>query len=257
MSDSKPTFTISRASPGDVPRIGEISTRAFDKDTNSQMKIMGQRPGAFAQGMVAGARSWLESPRAVLIKATDDRDGTIVGSCAWGFRGVELDPSPGAETDKDVLSGRRENGDDDSTAASAGEDQTEPPGAEKIKALEGMTSKHLFDFMGKRMPEGSKCIFIGGISVDPRYEGLGVGSQLLRWGTEQADRLGAFSWVHSSEAGWVLFSKHGYEEVDRLTFDLDEWAVGPPPADGVFAGREKWGEYTFRYGLRQPVKVSE
>lgn len=250
MSGPKPTFTISRASLSDVAWIGEISTRAFDKDTHSQMKIMGQRPGAFAQGMAMGARSWVESPRAVLIKATDDRDGTIVGSCAWGFRGVDFDCSPG----EDTSISQEKTGDD--SIVKVDEDQPEPAGSEKIKALEAMTSKHMYDFMDRQMPEGSKCIFIGGISVDPRYEGLGVGSQLLRWGTENADRLGAFSWVHSSEAGWALFSKHGYEEADRLTFDLDEWAVGPPPADGVFAGREKWGKYTFRYGLRLP-KVSE
>jgi GNAT superfamily N-acetyltransferase len=248
---SKPTFTISRASLRDVPRIGEISTRAFDRDTHSQMKIMGQRPGAFAEGMAMGARSWIESPRAVLIKATDDRDGTIVGSCAWGFRGVELDPSPGPE------GGEGEPEQAKTEGGKGGEGEEEPiPGADRIKELEAMTSKHLFDFMDRRMPEGSKCIFIGGISVDSRYEGQGIGSQLLRWGTEQADQLGAFSWVHSSEAGWPLFQKHGYEEAERLTFDLDEWAVGPPPKDGVFGDRQKWGTYTFRYGMRQPIAVT-
>ncbi|KAK6204079.1 hypothetical protein LQW54_008433 [Pestalotiopsis sp. IQ-011] len=246
MSNSKPSYTISRASLADVARIGLISTIAFDRDTHSQMKIMGQRPGAFAAGMAAGARSWIESPRAVLIKAVDDRDGTIVGSCAWGFRGVDMDASPGpgaaAADDEAAIKENQVGGE-------------EPAGAERVKELEATTSKHMFDFMGRVMPEGSKCMFIGGITVDPAHEGQGVGSLLLRWGAAHADRLGAFSWVHSSEAGWPLFRRHGYEEVDRLTFDLDEYAAGPPC--GVFAGREKWGEYTFRYGLRQPVTVSE
>lgn len=248
---SKPTFTISRASPRDVPRLGEISTRAFDRDTNSQMKIMGKKPGEFADGMVQAMQMWIESPRAVLIKATDDRDGTIVGFCAWGFRGLEIDPSPAAdegEKAEDVKPKEDKAGEEEATAAPI-------PGAEKIEALEKMTGQHIQEFMSREMPEGSKCIFIGCIAVDQRYKRQGIGSQLVSWGTEQADRFGAFSWVHASEAGWYMFEKHGYKEADRLTFDLDEYAIGPPPKDGVFGDREKWGKYTFRYGLRQPVQA--
>ncbi|KAF7545216.1 hypothetical protein G7Z17_g9353 [Cylindrodendrum hubeiense] len=249
---SKPTFTISRASLRDVPRIGEISTRAFDNDTHSQMKIMGQKPGSFAEGMAMGARSWIESPRAVLLKATDDRDGTIVGSMAWGFRGIELDASQG-DDEEGTEQVEETDGDDDGKDEGTTEKYEPIPGAERINELEAMTSKHLHDFMHRIMPEGSKCIFMGGITVDPKYHGQGIGSQLIRWGTEHADRQGAFSWVHSSEAGWPVFQKHGFKEVERLTFDMDMWAVGPPPKDGVFGDREKWGEYTFRYMVRQPV----
>ncbi|KAH6991131.1 acyl-CoA N-acyltransferase [Ilyonectria sp. MPI-CAGE-AT-0026] len=249
---SKATFTISRASLSDVPRIGEISTRAFDNDSHSQMKIMGQKPGAFAEGMAIGARGWIESPRAVLLKATDDRDGTIVGSMAWGFRGVELDASPG-EDKKATEQVEETVVDDDGKGEGATETEEPIPGAERINELEAMTSKHLHDFMHRIMPDGSKCIFMGGITVDPKYQGQGVGSQLIRWGTEQADRLGAFSWVHASEAGWPVFAKHGFKEVERLTFDMDTWAVGPPPKDGVFGDRESWGPYTFRYMVRQPI----
>ncbi|KPM45586.1 hypothetical protein AK830_g924 [Neonectria ditissima] len=243
---SKPTFTISRASPRDVSRLGEIFVRAFDKDTHSQMKIMGQQPGEWAEGMTLGVRAWVESPRAVMLKATDARDGKIVGFVAWGFRGVELDASPaeGAEEAEPAV----EDGDE-------GQTEEAIPGSERIKELETMTSQHLYDFMNRIAPEGSKCINIGGVAVDPAYEGQGIGSQLIRWGTKQADRLGAFSWVHASEAGWPLFEKHGYKEVERLTVDLDEWAVGPPPKDGVFGDREKWGEYAFRYMVRQPAGV--
>lgn len=253
MSAPASHFTISRASPRDARRIGEIFTRAFDKDTHSQMKIMGMKPGAFGDGMLMGAKYWIETKGAVLIKATDDRDGKIVGACAWGFKNVDLDPAAapddGAEADED----KNEEGKGEKGEEEAGEEPV--PGADKVKKLNEMTSKHLDDFMERVMPEGSKSIFIGSIAVDPQYDGQGVGSQLLKWGTTEADRTGAFSWVHSSEAGWPLFEKHGFKEVDRLTFDLDEWAVGPPPKDGVFGDREKWGEYTFRYGLRQAAKA--
>ncbi|KAK7419218.1 hypothetical protein QQZ08_010930 [Neonectria magnoliae] len=247
---TKSTFTVSRASLRDVPRLGEIFTHAFDKDTHSQLKIMGQKSGAFPEGMTVCTRAWVESPGAVMLKATDDRDGKIAGFVAWGFRGIQLDASPAEHADEveALVTDEGKNATDT--------EKDEPiPGAERIKELEAMTTKHLYDFMDRTMPDGSKCINIGGIAVDPNYEGQGVGSQLIQWGIEQADRLGAFSWVHASEAGWPLFQKHGYEEIDRLTVDLDEWAVGPPPKDGVFGDREKWGEYAFRYMVRQPVEV--
>ncbi|KAH7156575.1 hypothetical protein EDB81DRAFT_787427 [Dactylonectria macrodidyma] len=245
---SKPTFTVSRASIHDVPRIGEISTRAFDKDTHSQMKIMGQKPGAFAKGMVMGTRPWIETKRGVLLKATDDSDGTIVGSIAWGFRGIELDASQGDDRD-----GAKEESGNTEEDVSDGEEAEPISGEDRIKELEAMTSKHLSDFSDRIMPEGTKCMYIGGVSVDAKYEGLGIGSQLIRWGTEQADRHGVFCWVHSSEAGRHLFEKNGFKEADRLTINMDEWAVGPPPKNGVFRDREKWGEYTFRYMVRQPM----
>ncbi|KAH7155778.1 putative GNAT family acetyltransferase [Dactylonectria estremocensis] len=244
----KPTFTISRASIHDVPRIGEISTRAFDRDSHSQMKIMGQRPGAFAKGMAMGASPWIETQRGVLLKATDDRDGTTVGSIAWGFRGIELDASQ--SDDGGDTKGEEENREED---VGDGEEAGPIPGEERIKELEAMTSKHLSDFSDRIMPEGTKCMFIGGVSVDAKYEGQGIGSQLIRWGTEHADRHGVFCWVHSSEAGRHLFEKNGFKEVERLTIDMDQWAVGPPPKNGVFGDREKWGEYTFRYMVRQPM----
>ncbi|KAI0125487.1 acyl-CoA N-acyltransferase [Xylariales sp. AK1849] len=255
---SKSTFTISRASLKDIPKLVKISSSTFEADSHSQMKSMGQKPGSFDAGMAEGIKSWIESPRAVVFKATDDRDGTIVGSVCWGFRGVELDTTPGpddgtaeqvqAVAEKDAKAG-------DYSTRGATKEENLIPGAEKIQELETMTSDHLSDFMERIMPEGTKCIFVVSISVDPRFQGEGAGSQLIQWGTEQADRLNAIMWVHSSEAGWPMFAKNGFEEAERLTFDMDKWAVGPPPKDSLWGKKGKWGEYTFRYMVRQPVQV--
>ncbi|KAH6646683.1 acyl-CoA N-acyltransferase [Truncatella angustata] len=224
------TYTISKSSRRDVARLGQIAASTWDKDKNTQVKLMGTKPGAFAEGMAMGIQHYTDSTSSVVIKATDDRDGKIVGFCAWGFRNSAFD-------------------------GQIVKDETTIPGAERIKELEAMTGKHLNDFFEKRLRDGSKSIFVGMTAVDPGYKGVGVGSQLMSWGTEHADRLGASMWVHASEAGWPLFEKHGFKEVDRLTIDLDEWAVGPPPKDGAFGDSEKWGQYTFRYGGRQPASA--
>ncbi|KAH8204219.1 hypothetical protein TruAng_001639 [Truncatella angustata] len=251
------TYTISKSSRRDVARLGQIAASAWDKDKNTQVKLMGTKPGAFAEGMAMGIQHYTDSTSSIVIKATDDRDGKIVGFCAWGFRNVDLDASP-AEDDDDNVEEEGPAASEKSKSAFDGQivkDEMTIPGAERIKELEAMTGKHLNDFFEKRLRDGSKSIFVGMTAVDPGYKGVGVGSQLMSWGTEHADRLGASMWVHASEAGWPLFEKHGFKEVDRLTIDLDEWAVGPPPKDGAFGDSEKWGQYTFRYGGRQPASA--
>ncbi|KAI0484942.1 hypothetical protein GGR56DRAFT_669447 [Xylariaceae sp. FL0804] len=149
--------------------------------------------------------------------------------------------------------------------------------AARVAALERMTSEHLAAFQARVMPEGTRlgagsggaaarrpvglgteCLYVGGLCVDPPHGGRGVGSALLRWGTARADRAGVFCWVHSSEAGWPTFARHGFEVVDRLTVDLDEWAAPRRrrrSSEGGEVAEEKravWGEYTFRYMVRQP-----
>lgn len=244
---SKPTFTITKASLRDAERFGEIGTRSFDLDTHSQMKIMAKRPGEFQEGSVVGARQYLESPRVIVFKAVDDRDGTIAGYANWRFYGIEMDATAaegGAPKQPEGRAAAQEGG---------GAAEAVIPGADKVNALDEMTGKHLQDNLDSKLYEGCKAIAICGLSVDPRYQGLGIGSRLMEWATDRADEHGAFMWVHSSEGGWPFYVRHGFEETDRLTIDLDEWAVGPPPKDGAFGDREKWGEYTFRYGMRQPT----
>ncbi|KAK8068893.1 hypothetical protein PG994_005509 [Apiospora phragmitis] len=58
----------------------------------------------------------------------------------------------------------------------------EPEGAARIEQFEKMTSDHLAAFQKKIMPEGTRCMYIIAAAVDPASQGLGVGSQLVRWG---------------------------------------------------------------------------
>ncbi|KAI1843337.1 hypothetical protein JX266_010511 [Neoarthrinium moseri] len=256
---SKPTFTLSRASLKDVPRIGEIAVRVFETDTHSQMKVMTKKPDEWRQGFEEGARNYIESQRVVMLKATDDRDGTVAGTLAWVFRGVEMDSSAGDSGDATAQEEQASKPGKEESAGATGDaaqdvaaEQAPVPGAEKVKELEKMTSDHLYGFMDRVLPVDGRGMFVAGCSVDPSYQGQGVGSLLMDQATEKADMFGLSIWVHSSEAGWPFYAKHGFKEVERLTLDLDEWAPGPPPKDGVFGDREKWGEYIFRYMAREP-----
>ncbi|KAK5721140.1 hypothetical protein LTR15_007104 [Elasticomyces elasticus] len=225
--------------PSDVLRIAEIVVSAFDNDAHTQMTVKAQGRSAYQKDIAQGMQGLMASPRTIVMKAIDDRDQTIVGFCASGFDGVPV-PGPEDGNSSQVESELNEE---------AAED-TQSPKDERMKRkaeLETVTNKHLIDFMRKMQTHGPKRIFIMSLAVDPRYQDQGVGSLLVKWGTDVADRAGAFSWVHSSEGGWRFYEKHGFKEVDHLTVNLDDWASHSSEE------QERWGEYTWRYGVRECV----
>lgn len=265
-------YRLVRATQADIPQLAAISARAFARDVNTQMKAQGQRPGAFEEGMAAGLRMWIElqPSRCVVLKAVDCGGGGILGWICWGFRGVDVDlPLSDDGNGADVLEESDARLGDEATVESGGlvleeadaaprddERAPKPEAAARIEQLEKMTSDHLAAYQKKIMPEGTRALYIISVAVDPRAQGLGVGSRLVGWGLEQADRNipAILCWVHASEAGYRLFEGQGFAEVERLTVDLDEWAVGTKPsAAGEDGGGEAgWGEYTFRYMVRKP-----
>lgn len=271
--DPSPTgrsFTISRAQPGDARQLAEVAARAFAHDAHTRVKAAVRPPGHFADGMASGFAAWLAVPdRCVVLKAVDD-DGRIVGVVCWAFRGVEVEnppfqPEAAAATDP-VAAAAATNPHEDPPSAPS----TDADAIARIDALEAMTSAHLAAFRESVMPAGTACLYVMAIAVDPAAQGRGVGARLLRWGTARADRAGVFCWVHASEAGAAVFARRGFREVDRLVVDLDRWAAGPPPpseekGDGERekegneekGARGRWGEYTFRYMVRQPEKCEE
>ena len=124
----------------------------------------------------------------------------------------------------------------------------------KIQQLEDLTDSHFRQFMTDIMPERTKCWYIGGLTVAPQYQGMGVGRALMEWGTSRAEKDGVFAWVHSSDMAWQAYQACGFEIVRELRLDLDEYAedgaVGCGPEEGG-----KWGIYTFRYMVYAPERA--
>lgn len=228
-----PSFTIIPVEAVDVPIIAQFFQDNFDLDRNTQVKALCKPPNDFRDGSISHLKSLIKHPRVELLKAVDNESGEIMGSIAWAYHNFEgrEGPIPPAE---------EEEGNDEGK-----EEKTKT----KADELEEVTHADMSYWMAKLMPEGTKCMFVVCISVREKYQGLGVGQALLRWGTEQADATGVFAWVHSSEGGFGAFQKAGFVEVGRLTVDLDKYAIAPNHLLGNVDG--KWGDYTFRY-MRRP-----
>lgn len=153
----------------------------------------------------------------MILKAVDEAAGTVVSFSCWGFRGFEA-----AETPRLDLEQPRENDmpkpifkdEMDANQEEKGrEEEGEEEKGDNVRRLEAMTDADMKKWMETLVPPGTKCIFVCSLSVAPKFRARGIGSALLRWGTDTADRFGVFIWVHSSESAWTTYAKHDFEIV--------------------------------------------
>lgn len=77
--------------------------------------------------------------------------------------------------------------------------------------------------------------------VKPYHQRQGVASQLLRWGKEKADELGAKMWVVSTPYARPVYEKHGWKLVEVCEVGLER-----------FGGE---GTYERAWMVREPEKL--
>ena len=232
----------------DVPAAAQLSADAFETDRQTVMKGLGKEPFDMKQYSLESLPDLLKNPKCVILKVVNDASGEIMGVCNWGFRGYEPEHMPVVEGRTQPPAKPKAKQEPPNNADSIPEPQPETDPIKRLQALEGAD---LDAWMTEVMPEGTQCIFVVGLSVSPRYQGRGVGSALLRWGTNFCDDRGVFAWVHSSEPAWKMYEKSGFQVVRALDVDLDEYAPMPPPNEGPDA---KWGHYVLRYMKYFPKK---
>ncbi|KAG9256797.1 putative GNAT family acetyltransferase [Emericellopsis atlantica] len=71
--------------------------------------------------------------------------------------------------------------------------------------------------------EGRPYAYLKLLHTDPAHQGRGAASMLLRWGAEEADRLGLDSYLESSPDAARWYAKRGFVEVDLFNADFSKW----------------------------------
>ncbi|MCJ1315343.1 hypothetical protein MMC15_000660 [Xylographa vitiligo] len=275
------SFSLRPVTQADFADIARISRDSFATDRHTMVKAhhAGKNPYNHEETSLGPLSYYMSIPEKLqLVKAVDDISGRTLGSVIWGFRGFSKESIPtlirrgvagdgsaqnmspdGSEQNmaarNDTVQVKaHETSEGASKAVSAPQslpqDHPEPEKDDPIKRLMAITDADMNRWQEIFMPRGTKCMFIVGLSVDPAFQGCGVGTALMRWGTAIADTNNVFCWVHSSESAYRFYKKEGFEVEGTLKVNLDEFAPGPPNED---FGDNKWGFYVFRYMKRLPI----
>lgn len=59
------------------------------------------------------------------------------------------------------------------------------------------------------------------LATDPIYQGRGAGSQMMRWGLEQADEQKFEAYLEASPEAVPLYEKFGFREAGRTDTRID------------------------------------
>lgn len=229
-------FKIENATIDDLPVMQRIGDDAFRDDIHTNLKTFNLPPQESGNG--SHMTDWFGLPNATVLKAVSTADNTILGWVCWANRGYFPRPVQPEKT------------------AGRFSEETDPEALKKTKVqeLEDIEEAHFVQFMTDIMPPGTKCWYMGGCNVDPKYQGMGVGKALISFGTGKAEEDGVFAWVHSSEMSFKAYEACGFEIVRTLPVDLDAYAEGPavgkgPGPDG------KWGIFINRYMVYKPERA--
>ncbi|KAK2043096.1 acetyltransferase [Colletotrichum somersetense] len=240
----KADVVLRLATRDDVPVLASIADAAFRTDSHTQLKAAFRGPDDFAEGMAQGLASWVDHPKVDVVVAEQHPPGSgepvVVGWAGWSRRGFAgdtdgpMDDGPSEEPTAAGWLGGRATG--------------------TVAELEQLTDASMGYWELRFMPEGARCRFLCSYVVHPDFQSRGVGSRLMRWGTDRADaEPGVYCWAQSSMGGRAAFEQQGFREVGRLEADLDAFAEGRTPGEEnehVTGSRDSWGKYVWLYMRR-------
>lgn len=238
-------FSLQPVQYTDAHSLALIWIDAFKTDRQTQLKTLAKISYTTVAGSMKNTIATLRRGKNPFVEAVTS-DGQIMGTCSLAFVGFDEMDIPYTDPGTFEI---------DTIATETTEDvEVATDLRDAILRLDEMESADMKHWQSILMPPGSKFIVITGLTVAPEFQGKGVGSALLKWGTDFADRHGVYMWVHSSEGAFRAYSKCGFEVVGTLDVDLDQWAPFPPMDEGENA---KWGHYLIRYMKRLPKTDKE
>lgn len=232
-------FTVSAVLPSDIPSLSSIQWAALlNNPLVNTLYPEGLTPAltAFTRDSYLRALSF---PSVRLIKAVDEGSGEIVGFAKWIIYPEEdhlLREGwwKGKEKDGGWRHGKQKDG---ATSRPEGVDERALGAWNDVIAR---TRKKIMQSMGH------KCSLKGGCSLEcyfgsiapalwvldiihthPLHQACGVGTLLLKWGTDRADRLHMQCYVESSPAGHALFRGHDLEDITEMEIDLNTYRTQP------------------------------
>ncbi|MCJ1240605.1 hypothetical protein MMC14_008609 [Varicellaria rhodocarpa] len=238
---------ISPMTPLEIPVCLDIHEAAFASDQCSNLLNAGRLRATYAKRMRPAIDGWFHNGRH-LIKATDKETGSIVGWATWSFHWYE-DEKKGNGDEAEVP--EEGEGGDSITEATVTPDKLTKiiPQQLLVQRIDANQTKAKANWMSSLSDK--KHMSLDALAVLPTYQSRGVGSALVRWGTEQADVRGVSCWIDVSPAGAGVYARAGFREIGGDDYDLSEFAPGGKK------GKRGWGIYRFMYMIREARRGKE
>ncbi|KAL4899008.1 hypothetical protein BDW74DRAFT_171843 [Aspergillus multicolor] len=167
-------------------------------------------------------------PKASMFKAVDEDTGAIIGVTRWII----------ADHEKRVYHTVEQ------FVKNDGMQRIIPETNEvATRAFYTMATRGKWDILGLRDNNGAVVKFVPRVELEtlcthPDYQGAGVGSALVQWGVDVADRLGMGVYLEATEVGRPLYEQFGFEVVKVVNFYAAD-----------FGGL---GRHRYAFMLRQP-----
>ena len=193
----------------DVDAYTEIMWQAFRPDVMGLMYPNGYTDAAREHSKAGTLKTWRKHPEKVkklkvidTALPDDDPYGKIVGVSDWLFYPKERTEAELAEEEAESKEGGF------------------PPDSnhELLKAFFPIMTNAKKDHLG-----GKPHIRCHILVTHPHHHRRGAGAMQLRWGFEQADKLGVPVWLEASPIGRPLYEREGFETVGWLPFDARDW----------------------------------
>ena len=228
MTDHEP-FTVHVASPSDIPRLSKIHVDSCLQDMCFRLYF--PTAAAFSSAVSNMLEKQIGQEKWTHIKVIDEETAKIAAWASWVI-----------PTDDEI----RER--DSKTAAENMQDQS---GFDHPQGLATYVSQQHQKFVDS-WTRGRRYTRCQALFVDPEFQRQGIGSSMVEYGNQLADKAGLPILDSTTSRGYPILKKAGFMNVGHVNIDLKEWAEG-----GKAKGGDRgYGNYRLYDMVRLPVTVA-
>ncbi|PGH16627.1 hypothetical protein AJ80_05129 [Polytolypa hystricis UAMH7299] len=204
---ASPAIQLLPVVPDDCPALAAVETAAFAPYPASRaMKGTSTEASSIALRAIDLRKRLADAEHMKLaqyVKAVTS-DGKVVGWATWHFYLEE----GWKEVEKDEEARKKEE-----------EEQVWPEGL-NVEARKEFFER--IELLRENM-KGKRIAHLTILVVAPDFQGQGIGSALIKYGLDIADKENMPAWLEASEAGYPVYKKFGYKDVQVVKFDAGKY----------------------------------